>query len=363
MVLDRNLQNGLALGDANLVVADSRTCLVIGGCGFLGRHLVEDLITRKWKIRVFDVRQTFDAPEAVFHVGDLCDKKALIAAMQGCSTVFHCASPAPSSSNKDMFWKVNVEGTKIVISACKAAQVSRLVLTSSASVIYEGNDILGDDEDSPYATNPVDFYTSTKIAQEQLVLRANRVNNGRLLTIAIRPHGIFGPRDTTMVPTLADAARKGKMKFIIGDGNNVVDFTYVKNVSHGLILAALALEKNSDLGGQAFHITNDQPILFWEFMKRLLEGLGYESPKRHLPRWLVYYLAIVLAFVSQLIGRFKKWEPTFTPMRVALISTHHTYSCEKAKNLLGYQPVVSLDEGIKLTLEHFDHLRNVDTYS
>lgn len=130
MVLDRTLQNGVAGGDANLVVSDSRTCLVIGGCGFLGRHLVEDLITRKWKVRVFDVRQTFDAPEAVFHVGDLCDKKALIAAMQGCSTVFHCASPAPSSSNKDMFWKVNVEGTKIVISACKAAQVSRLVLTS-----------------------------------------------------------------------------------------------------------------------------------------------------------------------------------------------------------------------------------------
>ena len=260
----------------------------------------------------------------------------------------------------------------------------------SASVIYEGNDILGDDEDSPYATNPVDFYTSTKIAQEQLVLRANRVwyivaetnyirlintkiwltnkiaiqvNNGRLLTVAIRPHGIFGPRDTTMVPTLADAARKGKMKFIIGDGNNVVDFTYVKNVSHGLILAALALEKNSDVGGQAFHITNDQPILFWEFMKRLLTGLGYENPKRHLPRWLVYYLAILLSFISQLISRVKKWEPTFTPMRVALISTHHTYSCEKAKSVLKYQPIVSLDEGIKLTLEYFDHLRNVDLYS
>ena len=130
MVRDRNLSDVTAAGDANSLDIRNRTCLVIGGCGFLGRHLVEDLIGRKWKVHVFDIRQTFDTAGVEFHVGDLCDKKALITAMQECVTVFHCASPAPSSSDRDMFYKVNVEGTKVVISACKTAQVSRLVLTS-----------------------------------------------------------------------------------------------------------------------------------------------------------------------------------------------------------------------------------------
>lgn len=235
--------------------------------------------------------------------------------------------------------------------------MTRLILTSSASVVYEGNDILGDDEDTPYALNPIDAYTATKIQQEQLILRANMYNFGRLHTIAIRPHGIFGPRDPNLVPVLVDAARSGKMKYIIGDGHNVVDFTYVKNVVHGLILAAEKLKESPDLGGQAFHITNDEPVLFWEFMRRLLEGLGYESPKLCIPRWIVYFIALVLAFISRLISPFINWQPTFTPMRVALISTHHTYSCEKAKTLLGYKPLFSLDEGIKLTLANFEYLK------
>ncbi|OQV18123.1 Sterol-4-alpha-carboxylate 3-dehydrogenase, decarboxylating [Hypsibius exemplaris] len=347
-------------GDADTTAAGNKTCLVLGGGGFLGRHLVEELLARRWTVRVFDIRETFTDPAVEFHVGDLCDKKCLTTAMQGCSVVFHCASPSPASSNEELFRKVNVDGTAVVISACKSAQVSQLVLTSSASVVYDGHDILGDDEDSPYALRPIDAYTATKITQEQMVLRANMLNNGRLLTVAVRPHGIFGPRDPNLVPVLIDAARRGKMKFIIGDGNNVVDFTYVRNVAHGLILAAECLARDTAVGGQAFHITNDEPVLFWEFMARILNGLGYDAPKRCIPRAVVYFLALLLAFVSRLISPLVKWEPTFTPMRVALISTHHTYSCEKAKTLLGYQPLFTLDQGIQLTLDSFPELRNED---
>ncbi|XP_055343733.1 sterol-4-alpha-carboxylate 3-dehydrogenase, decarboxylating-like [Paramacrobiotus metropolitanus] len=335
------------------------SCLVIGGCGFLGRHLVEELKERGWHVRVFDIVQSFEDDKVEFHVGDLCDKALLVHAMHGCSVVFHCASPSPASNNEELFRKVNVEGTISVIAACEAAQVSRLVLTSSASVVYEGKDILGDDEDTPYAVHPIDAYTATKIHQEQLILRANMYNYGRLLTIAVRPHGIFGPRDPNLVPVLINAAKAGKMKYIVGDGHNVVDFTYVKNVVHGLVLAAEKLRENPSLGGHAFHITNDEPILFWEFMSRILNGLGYESPKLCIPRWIVYFIATILSFFSRLISPFVSWQPTFTPMRVALISTHHTYSCEKAKTLLGYQPVYTLDQGIKLTLDHFSYLKKL----
>src|SRR5438105_927562 len=83
---------------------------------------------------------------------------------------------------------------------------------------------------------------------------------------------LLGPRDPNMIPVVVDAAKRGKMRFIVGDGNNVVDFTYVKNVAHGLICASESLANDSALGGQAFHITNDEPILFWEFMGRVLTG-------------------------------------------------------------------------------------------
>ncbi|NWR53934.1 NSDHL protein, partial [Bucorvus abyssinicus] len=127
--------------------------------------------------------------------------------------------------------------------------LQKLVLTSSASVVFEGTDIKNGSEDLPYANKPIDYYTETKILQEKEVLHANDPDND-FLTTAIRPHGIFGPGDPQLVPTLIQAAQGGKMKFIIGDGKNLVDFTYVDNVVHGHILAAEKLHKDSPLCGK-----------------------------------------------------------------------------------------------------------------
>ena len=135
---------------------------------------------------------------------------------------------------RELFYRVNVGGTQTLLEACQEAGVVRLVLTSSASVVYEGQDIEDGTEDLPYADSPMDYYTETKILQEkacdslslpspshppfplppQMVLEFN--GGSELLTVAIRPHGIFGPRDPQTVPTVVSAAKAGKMKFIIG---------------------------------------------------------------------------------------------------------------------------------------------------
>ncbi|MEQ2316929.1 hypothetical protein AMECASPLE_037462, partial [Ameca splendens] len=140
---------------------------------------------------------------------------ALLSALKDVSLVFHCASPAPASDDRLLFERVNIQGTQTVIQACIDAGVQKLVLTSSASVVFEGTDVKNGKEDLPYAKKPIDYYTQTKIEQEKLVLAACDKMKG-FLTVAIRPHGIFGPRDPQLVPTLVDAARRGKMKFIIG---------------------------------------------------------------------------------------------------------------------------------------------------
>ncbi|XP_063046651.1 sterol-4-alpha-carboxylate 3-dehydrogenase, decarboxylating [Engraulis encrasicolus] len=334
----------------------SKRCAVIGGSGFLGRHLVEKLLERGYTVTVFDIRQSYELPGVAFHEGDLCNKEALLAALRDVSLVFHCASPAPGSDNRALFQRVNVEGTKTVIQACQEAGVQKLVLTSSASVVFEGTDIKNGKEDLPYAKKPIDYYTETKIEQEKLVLQACDADKG-LLTVAIRPHGIFGPRDPQLVPILVDTARRGKMKFIIGDGSNLVDFTYVENVVHGHILAAEHLRPGSPICAKAYHITNDEPVRFWDFMSEVLVGLGYAAPRYHLPYLLVYGIALLLSLLTFLLSPLVCIKPTFTPMRVALAGTHHYYNCSRAKQDMGYQPLVSLKDAIARTVESYPHLR------
>ncbi|XP_077387499.1 sterol-4-alpha-carboxylate 3-dehydrogenase, decarboxylating isoform X1 [Festucalex cinctus] len=341
---------------ATRVRPSSKRCAVIGGSGFLGRHLVEKLVARGYTVSVFDIRQNFEMSGVTFHQGDLCDKQALLPALKGVSLVFHCASPSPASDDRRLFERVNIQGTSTVIQACTEVGVQKLVLTSSASVVFEGSDIKNGREDLPYAKKPIDYYTETKIKQEKLVLEACDEEKG-FLTVAIRPHGIFGPRDPQLVPILVDAARKGKMKFIIGDGTNLVDFTFVENVVHGHILAAEHLRPDSPICGKPYHITNDEPVRFWDFMSEVLVGLGYAAPRYNLPYMLVYVLALLLWLLSLVLRPLMSFKPTFTPMRVALAGTHHYYSCERAKQDMGYKPLVGLKEAIERTVQSYPHLR------
>lgn len=108
---------------------------------------------------------------------------------------------------------------------------------------------------------------------------------------------------------------------------------------------------------QAYHITNDEPIRFWDFMSQVLVGLGYDAPRYHLPYVLVYGIAILLWLITSLLRPLVNIKPTFTPMRVALAGTHHYYSCSRAKQDMGYQPVVSLQEAIAQTVASYPHLK------
>jgi sterol-4alpha-carboxylate 3-dehydrogenase (decarboxylating) len=329
-------------------------CLVIGGSGFLGQHLVEELLVRGHVVSVFDLRSTFHNENVKFYTGNLCNKQDLLPAFEGIDVVFHCATPSPLSHNRELFHKVNYEGTLNIIELCKSQKIQRLVLTSSASVVYEGKDIENGTEALPYADKPMDYYTETKILQEKAVLAAN---SDSFCTVAIRPHGIFGPRDPHLLPTTVRTAQAGKTKFIIGNGKNLVDFTYVRNVVDANILAAEKLEPGSKICGKAYNITNDEPVFFWTFLTALLVGLGYSAPRYHLPFWLVYWLAVVMMWFVTLLRPIVMLNPTFSPTTVSLAGTHHYYSCRRAKDELGYRPTVPMQRAIAETVESFSYLK------
>jgi len=178
-------------------------------------------------------------------------------------------------------------------------------------------------------------------------------NSPTLATCALRPSGIFGPgQDKLLVPGIVDRARKGKMRYIIGDGANLFDWTYVGNVAQAHLLAAAALSPGSRTAGQAYFVTNQEPYPFWSMLGDLSAGLGYERPSVRLPAWLMMVLALLATWVGGLLGV----RSDLNPMRVRICCVQRTMRCDKAREQLGYVPQVGLQEGIRRTLDGFRHL-------
>lgn len=222
--------------------------LVIGGGGFLGRRIVEIALERNHSVSVFDIKKTFDDDRLdTYFIGDLGAIEDLIVAFANIDVIIHTASP-PHGADAALYHAVNVQGTSNVIAAAKKAGVPKLIFTSSASVIYNGNDMINADEKIPYCDMHMDPYNESKALAELMVLESN--SPGTLLTVALRPSGIFGPRDSQGSLAMAQAAKRGQWRVMIGSNDNLFDMTYVDNAAYAHILAAEKVEKDNGIAGQ-----------------------------------------------------------------------------------------------------------------
>eukprot|EP00268_Persea_americana_P027673 TRINITY_DN269_c4_g1_i4.p1 TRINITY_DN269_c4_g1~~TRINITY_DN269_c4_g1_i4.p1 ORF type:complete len:568 (-),score=88.01 TRINITY_DN269_c4_g1_i4:283-1986(-) len=355
---------------------EERWCVVTGGRGFAARHLVEMLIrSGKWSVRIADLApdikldpyeeegllgDALQSGRAIYVSADLRNKAQVVTVCQGAEAVFHMAAPDSSINNYQLHYSVNVAGTKNVIDACIECKVKRLIYTSSPSVVFDGvHGIYNGDESMPYPDKHNDSYSATKAEAEALVIKSN--GKGGLLTCCIRPSSIFGPGDKLLVPSLVAAARAGKSKFIIGDGNNMYDFTYVENVAHAHICAEQTLaskgSRAEEAAGKAYFVTNMEPIKFWEFVSLILEGLGYERPRFKIPASVMMPIAYMVEWTYKMLAAYGMRVPQLTPSRIRLLSCNRTFSCTKTKDQLGYTPIVSLKEGLKRTVESYPFLR------
>jgi len=214
--------------------------MVIGGSGFLGRHIVQQLLDRGDNVSVFDIVQRYhDVP---FYSGDITNEEQIASAFRtsGTTCIVHTASPPAGLKNAALYYKVNEEGTKTVIAAAVATGVHKLVFTSSAGVVFNGSDIIDIDERYPPPKVPMDAYNDSKAKAEALVLAAN--GRDGLLTVALRPAGIFGPGDRQLMSGLYQVYERGQTHFQIGDNTNLFDWTYVGNVARAHLLAADKLD-------------------------------------------------------------------------------------------------------------------------
>ncbi len=322
--------------------------LVTGGGGFLGGALARRLRRDGYEVRSL-ARNSYSFLEdwGVEQVrGDLGDLAVVNRACQGVDLVFHVGAKAGVWGPREHFVMSNVLGTENVIQACRENGVSRLVFTSSPSVVFDGKDMEGADESVPYASKYKAPYPETKAAAERLVLAAN---DRTLATVALRPHLIWGPGDTHLVPGILE--RAGSLRRI-GSRNPLVDFTYIDNAVEAHLCAALRLGTGSTCAGRAYFISQGEPMPLWDFIDRVLECAGRPPVRGQVPRAIAYAAATVLEYAYR--GLRIPGEPKLTRFLVEELSTAHWFNISAARRDLGYQPCVSMEEGFQRLTQSFN---------
>jgi nucleoside-diphosphate-sugar epimerase len=322
---------------------DRRPVLVTGGGGFLGSAIVRLLRERGHAVRSLSRRhyRGLEAIGAEQHQGDVADADAVARAVEGCSGVFHVAAKAGLWGAYEDYHRANVVGTENVLAACRRYSVGRLVYTSSPSVVFTGHDLEGADESTPYASRYDAAYPATKAIAEKLVLEAN---GSELATVSLRPHLIWGPGDNNILPRIYARARARRL-FRIGRRNPLIDLTYIDNAAQAHLRSFERLEPGSVIAGKAYFIAQGRPVPLWDMVNRFLEVAGLPPVRRSIPQRLALASGALLEAAYTLLRL--PGEPRMTRFLARELSTAHWYDLTAARRDLGYEPTVSIEEGLR----------------
>lgn len=325
--------------------------LVTGGGGFLGRHVVEQLLERGDRVRVLG-RHRYPSLEALgveCHPAPIDDLEALRKACRKVDVVFHTAGIAGVWGDPAVYERTNVTGTERVIEACRVEGVGRLVHTSSPSVVasLEATEHDGVDERCPIPERFPGDYPRTKAAAERLVLAAH---GPALATVALRPHLLIGPGDPHLVPRVLQGALAGRLA-IVGPGTNRVDLTAVENAARAHLQAASALA-GGKAGGQAYFLSNGEPVVLWEWVNAFLRALELPEITRRVPLPRALRVAGTLERTWRLFGL--SGEPPLTRFAAIQMATSHWFDIGAARRDLGYDPErVPMAAATARLIEHY----------
>ena len=319
--------------------------LVTGGGGFLGQALCRGLVARGHDVVSFS-RGHYPALDAlgVHQVqGDLADRDAVRDAARGCEAIFHNAAKAGAWGRHADYHAANVTGTDHVIAACRAHGIARLVYTSSPSVTHRATHPVagGTADDVPYGTHFKAAYPATKAIAERAVLAAN---DARLATVALRPRLIWGPGDQQLLPRLVQRARAGRLR-IVGDGDNLIDTTYIDNAAQAHFDAFAALAPGAACAGRAYFISNGEPRPARAMINALLVAAGAPPVNKTLPFVAAYAIGMACETAWTLLSL--RGEPPLTRFLAEQLATTHWYDMAPAMRDFGYVPGVSIDEVLK----------------
>lgn len=339
--------------------------LVSGGSGFLGSAIVRSLLELhpNCRISIIDTATPskdrffgLDAANGVtvdFYKGDVTKLEEMKQLLQKIrpQIVIHSAGIVPPLSERysrrmeKTVKLINVEGTRNMLEAAKDSHVQAFVYTSSCCAVT-------DDMTQPYAniderwptSENSSHYGESKVAAEALILAANSTDQQGMKTCVLRPAVIFGEGDQQLVPPIHACIAKGETPYRIGNGRNLWDVVYVGNVADAHVLAADNLVNKQTAAGEVFFIQNNQPISFRDFTLAIWKEFNhYPVFEVSIPEGLGW----ALGFLAEMFTWISGTTTTLSRGSILDACAMRYASGDKAKRILGYEPRVGLEEGLK----------------
>ncbi len=334
------------MGPKKTTGEEMKSALVTGGGGFVGKAVVHSLLNKGVSTTVVGRNHYPELADVgvLCCRGDIRDPDFLNSCCKNVDTVFHVAALAGIWGKWSDYYSINVLGTQNVINACRKNNIERLVYTSTPSVVFDSDNICEGNETLPYPTSFRCHYAKSKVLAERMILEAA---DSSLRTCAIRPHLIWGPHDPHLIPRIIDRGRKRQLK-IIGTGKNLVDISYIDNVVHAHILAAENLAGNGSASGEAYFISQGEPVNLWDWINSLFADVGVEEISRKVPFGIAFSVGTLLEIVHTIFKPDE--EPRMTRFLAEQLAKSHYFSIEKARTDLGYEPLISTQQGMEKLL-------------
>lgn len=298
-----------------------------GGSGIVGASVLGHLVEAGHDVRALARSTRSGAKIAALGAepvpGDLLDPSALTSLVEGCELVFHVAGVNElCSRNPDDMWRVNVEGTRLVVSACMSAGVIRLVHTSSAVTVNAGEDFISN-------------YQRSKVEAERLLFREAR----GVEVVSVNPASVQGPGRATGTGKLMLAAARGKLPFLLDTTFSLVD---IDDCARGHLLAA-----DHGVDGQSY-VLSGSTVSIQQAVALIAEVTGQDVNARLIPTSLAFAAAAIIEFACGIVGA----NPPVCREAIRVASKPHIYDGSKATSELGLN-YTALEETIRRTVEWF----------
>jgi nucleoside-diphosphate-sugar epimerase len=323
-----------------------RTVFVTGANGFTGSYVCKHLIQRGDHVRAL-VRKTSNLDlikgvDVELVHGDLANgaiAETLAKSLKGVDVVYHIAAVYRTEGvPKKYFWDVHVEGTRHLLEAAKRADVARFVHCSTVGVQGEIKNPPAT-EDVPYA--PGDLYQESKVDGEKLARKFFQEH--KLPGVVVRPVGIYGPGDTRFLK-LFKFIHNGKFR-MLGSGKVLYHMTHVDDLARGILLAG----EKKEAVGEVFTIGGNGYLTLAELVEHVAKALNVPVPRKSFPVWPVWFAGLLCEIACRPFGL----EPPLYRRRVEFFIKDRAFDISKAQRLLGYQPQVELDHGLRMTADWY----------
>lgn len=318
--------------------------LVTGGTGFTGKALVRRLLDDGHQVTALDFQEGLKTQElrewgAEVVIGTVTDRDVVDRCMKGVDAVQHLAAAFRQLNEPESYyWDVNVQGTRNVLEAALRENVKKFVYCSTCGVHGNVENPPGD-EDSPI--NAADYYQQTKYEAEPIVKEYQQKG---MPTTILRPAAIYGPGDPERFFMIFKRVKKGTFP-MFGNGKTLYHPLYI---DHLVDAHVLAMEPGRG-DGEAYLIADEEYVEIETLVKKTAVALNVDVKIPHFPVMPV----VAVGHICEKVCKPFKITPPIFPRRVDWYRQNRAFSIDKAKRDLGYNPTVSIDEGLRRTAEWY----------